>query len=285
MRFEYLQPGTLKEALALLDQHGKDARILAGGTDLMLKMEAKALKPKYVIDISGIVELSYIKPDSDKGLKIGSLTTINDIAKSEIVKKQFPLLAQSASLLGSVAIRNVATIGGNICNAAPSAENAPSLLCLQAKVKIVGPKGERVVPLEEFFTGPGATVLAPNEILVEFQIPAAKANARGVYLKHSHRGSIDLSTVGAAVVACFDSKKQCEDIRIALGAVAATPIRAKKAEGVLKGKVIDEQTIEAAANAAGEDARPIADVRASKEYRTDMVIAYTRRALQMVMPG
>ena len=285
MRFEYLQPGTMKEALALLDQYGSDARILAGGTDLMLKMEAKVLKPKYVIDISGIAELSYIKPDGNKGLSIGALTTVSDIAKSEVIKKQFPLLAQAAGLLGSMAVRNVATLGGNICNAAPSAENAPALLCLNAKVKIVGPKGERVIPLEEFFTGPGATVLAPNEILVEFQIPAAKPNARGVYLKHSHRGSIDLSTVGVAAVASFDGNKKCEDVKIALGAVAATPIRAKKAEGMLKGKTLDEKTIEAAACAAAEDSSCITDVRASAEYRADMVIAYTRRALQMVMPA
>lgn len=285
MRFEYLQPETMKEALALLDQYGADAKVLAGGTDLMLKIEAKVVKPKYVIDISGIAELNYIKPDGNKGLRIGSLATINDIAKSKIIKEQFPVLAQAAGLLGSMAIRNVATLGGNICNAAPSAENAPALICLQSMVKIVSPKGERVVPLEEFFTGPGATVLAPNEILVEFQIPAVRPNTRGVYLKHSHRGSIDLSTVGTAVVASFDDKKQCQDVRIALGAVAATPIRAKKAESMVKGKMLDEKTIEAAACAAAEDSCCITDVRASAEYRTDMVTAYTRRALQMVMPG
>lgn len=285
MRFEYLQPGTMKEALALLDQYGKEARVLAGGTDLMLKMEAKVMKPKYVIDISDISEFEYIEPDGNNGLKIGALTTVHDVATSSLVKEKYPLLAQAASLLGSMAVRNVATIGGNLCNAAPSAENAPALLCLMAKAKIVSSKGERVVPLEEFFVGPGATVVAPNEILTEIQIPAPKANARGVYLKHSHRGSIDLSTVGAAVVASFDDKKKCEDIKIALGAVAATPIRAKKAESVLNGKVIDDQLIESAAEAAAADSCCISDVRATEEYRTDMVVAYTRRALQTVVRG
>ena len=282
MQFEYLQPESLKEALALLDKYGAEARVLAGGTDLMLKMEAKVLKPKYVIDISGIDELNYIKSEGN-GLRIGSLTTINDVAKSPLVKKQAPMLAESASLLGSMAIRNVATLGGNICNAAPSAENAPALLCLSTKVKIAGPKKERVVPLEEFFTGPGMTVLEPNEILMEFQIPAAGPNTREVYLKHSHRGSIDLSTVGVGVLAVLNGKNQCEDIKIALGAVAATPVRAKSAEAVLKGKVVDEELIEASANAATGDSCCITDVRASEEYRTDMVRAYTKRALTMVM--
>lgn len=285
MRFEYFQPGTLKEALALLEQYSTDARVLAGGTDVMLKIESKVLKPKYVVDISGIAGLDHIESNGNGDLRIGALATVSDVAKSPIINKQFPVLSQSASMLASAAIRNVATLGGNICNAAPSAENAPALLCLSAKVKIVGPNKERVVPLEQFFTGPGSTVLNSDEILVEFQIPAADTNARGLYLKHSQRGSIDLASVGVGVLALFDNNKRCQDIKIALGAVAPTPIRAKKAESVLKDKVIDEALVEAAAQAAAEDSCCIDDVRASKEYRTDMVVAFTRRALRMVMPG
>jgi len=283
MEFEYLQPKTLKEALALLAQYGKDAKLLAGGTDLMLKMDANVIKPKYVIDISGIRELNNIEPDGKNGLRIGSLATINDVAKSPLVKKEAPILAQAAGLLGSMAIRNVATLGGNICNAAPSAENAPPLLCLLATVKIIGPKKERVVPLEEFFTGPGTTILATNEILAEFLIPGMKPNGRGVYLKHSQRGSIDLSTVGVGMLAFFNDQRKCEDIRIALGAVAPIPIRARKAEEVVKGKVLDEALAEVAAEAAAEDSCCITDVRSSEEYRTDMVKVFTKRALSMVI--
>ncbi len=283
MRFEYLQPKTIKEALALLDKYREDAKIIAGGTDLMLKIRAKTLNPKYVIDISDIAGLNNIETDSKKELRIGSLVTIRDIEKSPLINQQFLVLAQAARQLGSMAIRNVATIGGNLCHAAPSSECAPALLCLSAKVKIVSPKKERIVPLEEFFIGPGNTILAKNEILVEIQIPASKPNTKGVYLKHSQRGSIDLATVGVAAVATFESdKKQCLDIKIALGAVAPTPIRARQAENVLRGKIIDEALISASAEAAAEESRCITDVRASEEYRKEMVRVFTKRALNMI---
>jgi carbon-monoxide dehydrogenase medium subunit len=285
MRFEYLQPTTIKEAFALLDKYQGEAKVIAGGTDLMLKMRAKVFNPKYVIDISGIAGLDHIDTDGKKGLRIGCLTTIRDLETSQIINQQFPVLAQAASQLGSVAIRNVATIGGNLCHAAPSAECAPALLCLLAKAKIAGPKKERVVPLEEFFTGPGTTVLAKNEILVEIQIPENKPNTKGVYLKHSQRGSIDLATVGVAAMATFEpDKKQCQDVKIALGAVAPTPIRARQAENILRGKNIDDAMIVASAEAAADESCCITDVRASEGYRKEMVKVFTKRAISMLVP-
>jgi carbon-monoxide dehydrogenase medium subunit len=285
MRFEYLQPTTINEALALLDKYQGDAKIIAGGTDLMLKMRAKVFNPKYVIDISGIAGLDNIGTNGKKGLRIGSLTTIRDIETSKTINQQFSVLSQAASQLGSVAIRNVATIGGNLCHAAPSAECAPALLCLSAKATIVGPKKERIVPFEEFFLGPGTTILAKNEILLEIQVPISKPNTKGVYLKHSQRGSIDLATVGVAVVVTFEpDKKQCIDIKIALGAVAPTPIRARQAENILKGKTFDETRISASAEAAAEESCCITDVRASEEYRKEMVKVYTKRAISMLVP-
>jgi len=284
MRFDYLQPSTVDECVGLLAKHGKNAKIIAGGTDLMLKTRARMVNPKYVVDVGDINDLRRIADDGVKGLRIGSCVTVREVESSPLVKERYQLLATAAGLIGSVGIRNVATIGGNICNASPSAETLPALLCLSAEVRIVGPKGERMVPLGEFFVGPGATVLGQDELLTEVLIPAPKPGTKGVYLKNSPRGSIDLAIVGVAAVGTFDpASKACTEIKVALGAVAATPIRAKNAEKILQGKVFDDALIAAAAQAAADEARPINDVRASAEYRREMVRVFTRRALETLL--
>jgi len=187
-------------------------------------------------------------------------------------------------LAGSVAVRNQGTLGGNLCNAAPSAEMAPSLIGLSAKAKIVGPEGERIVPLEDFFKGPGLTVLKKGELLVEIQVPDPSLGVRGVYLKHSIRGSIDLAIVGVAVIGDFEPKgNTCQDVKIVLGAVAPTPMRARGAEELLRGKKIKNGLIEESAEKASAESRPISDVRASEWYRREMVKVLTRQGLNKIM--
>ena len=284
MRFDYLQPSTTEECVALLGSLGKDAKIIAGGTDLMIQARARSLDPRYVIDVTGIPDLCRIRETGDGGLRIGAAVTVRDVASSSAVREKFPFLATAAGLIGSVGIRNVATIGGNLCNASPSAECSPVLLCLGAEAQVIGSGGERTVPLEHFFTGPGTTVLGPEELLVEIVVPAVGPGTQGVYLKSSPRGSIDLAIVGVATVATFASDGTCRGIKISLGAVAPTPMRAKKAEHLLQGEILDDALIASAAQIAADESRPVDDVRASAGYRREMVKVFTRRALKAVRP-
>ena len=283
MRFEYLEPATIEEAVSLLTKYDGRAKVIAGGTDLVVQMREKAVKPDYVIDIVNIPGLDYINYDEKQGLSIGALTTISSLEKSAELRMKYPVISLAASKLGSVAIRNLGTLGGNLCNAAPSAEMAPALIGLSADAKIVGPGGERIVPLENFFTGPGSTVLKKGGLLVEVQVPVSLPGTRGVYLKHAIRGMVDLAIVGVAVVIVIEPRDGvCQDIKVTLGAVAPTPMRAHSAEGVIKGRRIDEGLIEKSAEAASAEARPISDVRASAEYRSEMVKVFTRWALRQV---
>lgn len=279
MHFQYVEPKSLEEAISLLDQYDSRAKIIAGGTDLMVKMKNRVLSPDYVVDLEYIPGLDYIKFTGQEGLLLGPLTKISSIENSPTVKENYPVLAYACGQLGSMAVRNLATIGGNLCNAAPSAETAPALLCLGARVKVKGPRGERIVPLEEFFTGPGKTVLGKGEIMVEIEVPPPVSNTGAIYFKHCLRGSSDLAIVGVAVVAGFDSQT-VKYIRIALGAVAPTPIRAREAEEVIRGKHLSETLIDECASKAGEATCCISDVRGSAEYRQEMVEVFTRRALK-----
>lgn len=281
MEFEYIAPKSMREAISLLNRYDGKARVIAGGTDLLIQMRNKTINPEYVIDITEIPGLDQINYDGKEGLRIGALTTFRALEKSSKIHRKYPVIAKAASQLGSMAIRNVATIGGNLCNAAPSAESAPALMGLSASVKIVGTVGERVVPLEDFFTGPAGTVLKEGELLVEIQVPILPTNTRGIYLKHSMRGGIDLAIVNVAVVVTLGFQNEiCEDIKIVLGAVAPTPMRARKAEAVLRGKNFNEALMNKTAQIASEEARPISDVRASAEYRKEMVEVFTRRAIR-----
>lgn len=281
MRFNYLEPATVEEAVSLLSKYDGKARAIAGGTDLLVQIRGKTIKPEYVVDIGYIPGLDYINYDEKQGLSIGALATIRAIEKSDKLCRIYPVISQAAGLLGSVAIRNVATIGGNLCNAAPSADTAPPLIGLSARARIIGPGGERLVSLEDFFTGPGETVLKAGELLLEIQVPVPPPGTRGVYLKHG-RSAVDLATVGVAVVMALESGGVCRDVKIVLGAVAPTPMRAKKAEGVLRGKKVEPALVEEAAQVASGEAQPITDVRASAEYRKEMVKVFTRRAIGQI---
>jgi carbon-monoxide dehydrogenase medium subunit len=284
MRFQYLEPKTLDEVSSILIQYPKRARVIAGGTDLVVKMKNKALKPEYIIELENVPGLEYIKFTKKNGLLVGALTKISSLEYSPLVKENYPVLAYAAGLLGSMAIRNLATLGGNLCNAAPSAETAPILICHGAKAKIYGPQGERIVPLEKFFHGPGKTALKKGEILVEIQVPSPVSGTRAAYFKHSPRGANDLAVVGVAVAACF-SGGVVKDLKIALGAVAPTPIRATQAEGIIRGRTLTKDLISECASTAAAETCCISDVRASAEYRKEMVKVFTRRALEALYQG
>jgi len=281
-RFEYLLPKTLDEALsALMNQKGS-AKVFAGGTDLIPQLKRREIPtPKCVIDLKGISGLDKITYNEGSGLTIGSLTTISALAQSPIVLQHFPSLFQAASSIGSPQVRNRGTFAGNICTAVPSADSAPALLTLEANIKIKGPKKERTVPISKFFTGPRTTVLMPDEILLEIYVPKAAPASRGVYLKLSPRHSMDLAIVGVAILGVSENGV-CKDVKIALGAVAPTPIRALMAEAMLKGQRITSALIDETARNAITQCSPIDDHRASQEYRCDMVYAMTRRALNQV---
>lgn len=278
--FDFYQPATLKEASQLLKENGPGGRFLAGGTDLVIAMKEKGLLPKYVVDLKRIPNLSGIRENGDGSIALGALTTMYAIETSPLIKKRYPFLAQSAAEVGSIQIRNRATIGGNMSNATPSADTAPALIALNAAAKIANAGGERVVNLEEFFKGPGQSVMAADEILTEITIPKTPANLVGEYIKFSPREMMDLAYVGVAVVYSYTvSSKKCDGVRIVLGAVAPTPIRAKRAEAALEGKVLSEAVAESVGQIAAEEAKPISDVRSSADYRRAMVGAMTKRAL------
>jgi carbon-monoxide dehydrogenase medium subunit len=282
MRFQYLQPLTLQEATSLLAKYDGEAKVIAGGTDLINMIRTKVIRPRYVVDIGRIPGLEHVRYDADGALLIGALATIRTLETSHDIKHRHPVIAQAAGQLGAIAIRNVGTIGGNLCHASPAADTAPSLLVLGATVKIVGPAGERTVALEDFFTGPGRTVLQRGEILAELRVPPMPSLSTAVYLKHAIRGAADLAIVGVAVLATMD-RGVWRHVQIALGAVAPTPIRARNAETALEGKEINEALIEQAGHAAAAESRPINDVRASADYRNAMVKVFTRWAIERVI--
>ena len=279
--FEYVEPADLSEAVALLDRYGDEAKILAGGTDLLVWMKEGVRTPKYVINIKHIPGVRHIHFSEGEGLRIGALTTVREIETETVVRERFGALHQAARELASIQVRNLATLGGNLCTASPAAETAPPLLALGAAVKLRGLRGERVLPLAEFFQGPGSTALE-REILTEIVIPAPKPGSRSVYQSISRRNAVDLAIVGVAASGGVDGSGQWQDVRLALGAVAPTPILASRAAQALAGKPAEADVIAAAAETAAEESRPISDLRATAWYRKEMVKVLVRRALEEI---
>ncbi|MEK7328808.1 MAG: xanthine dehydrogenase family protein subunit M [Chloroflexota bacterium] len=286
--FGYLAPRTLAEAVDVLAKHNGQAAgtgaVVAGGTDLLLKMKAGRLAPEVVVNIKRIPELRCLSFESH--LTLGALTTLEELRRSPIIREHYPALAGAAATMASVQIRNLATVGGNLCNAAPSADLAPILIALNAIVRIAGPGGERRTPLVEFFTGPGTTVLEPGELMVALKVPRPTGPA--LYLKHSPREHMDIAVVGVGLSLRWSSTLRvtatptptCESARVVLGAVAPTPLRAQRAEEELLGGPLNAERIDRAAKLAAEEAKPIDDVRGSAWYRRRMVEVLTRRGLE-----
>lgn len=277
---EYFRPIMIEEAVSLLAKYGERARPIAGGTDLLV---AKPGDVEYLVDITRL-PLSYIKSDYNTlGINIGALTTIRDIETSKLFEdarfKVFRVLAEVAHKMGYVTTRNVATIGGNICNAVPSADFPPALIALDANANIVGSNGKRIVPLEEFFVDVRKTVLKSDELLVEIQLQQ-QPPLTGVAFFKLGRVYADIALVNVAVRVTVGLDETCKDVRIVLGAVASIPIRAKNAETLLKGKKIEDTVIKEASEMASKETKPISDVRASAEYRREICKVFVQCALR-----
>jgi aerobic carbon-monoxide dehydrogenase medium subunit len=277
-RFDLVLPGSVDECVKALAQGGPETKLLAGGTDLLPQLKNGLLKPARVIDLSGVARLRAIEAGNGKGLRIGSAVTARTLELDRVVRASYLSLAESGALVGSVQVRNLATLGGNICNAAPSADMAPPLLALEAEAVITGPKGERRVPIATFFTGVRRTVLAPDEILVEIVVPNPGPHSGGNYLRHTPRRELDIAVVGVASQLTL-TNGVCSKARIALAAVAPVPLRATAAEQALEGQAVTPDRIKRAADLAVEAARPISDQRGSAEFRRHLVRVLTRRTL------
>lgn len=282
-RFHYFAPQTLQEAIDIFRRQGDGGRPLAGGTDLVVQLKeggAKFPLPSYLVSLRRIPELRGIHFDESRGLRIGAGVTMAELAASPIVRERYPALAEGAGIVGSIQTMNMATVGGNVCNAAPSADTAPPLLACEAQARIAGPGGERTLPLEEFFRGPGQTALAPGELLVELALPPPAPRTGGVYRRHTPRRQMDIAVVGVAALLTLDEGDTVRRARIALGAVAPTPLRARQAEALLEGQRASDELFARAAEAAAGEARPISDVRGSAEFRRHLVRVMTERCLR-----
>jgi carbon-monoxide dehydrogenase medium subunit len=279
--FEILFPGTVGEASAMLAEHGGGAKLLAGGSDLLIAMKHKKKLPRILINIKRIPGLKKIHTEADGTLVIGALATSAEIAAAPDVPGVSAALARAAEVLGTTQIRNIGTIGGNLGNASPSAEFAPPLLCLDAVVACVGPDGERLISLDKFFLGPGRSALGPAEVITEIRVPPRPAAAADTYIKHSLR-RMDVAMASAAILLAMDGGR-AGTARIALGAVAPTPFRAQKAEAVLSGHPVTEQMIAEAAEAATDESTPIDDIRGYAGYRRDVVRDLVAAGLRQVL--
>ena len=264
--FKYHEPKNIKEACRLLNAHGDRARIIAGGTDLVIKMKRGIESPEHVIDIKKIETLNGITETAD-GFIIGAATSLAAVANHNGLKAKLPILSEAALSVGSAQVRNLATIGGNICNAAPSADMAPGLLILESNVTIADINKEKVIPLASFFTGPGEVLLKEGELVKDIFVPFPAKDFHMIYLKHGPRRTMDCAVVGIAMGLLIErDTKVCHEARIALGAVAPTPVRATKTEKIMIGKTIPEFDFENIKATACKEAEPISDVRASADY-------------------
>ena len=281
--FDYIEANDLARVTSTLAEAGSEAVLLAGGTDLLIMLKHGTIRPRLVINIKGISALSGIH--NDKGqVHIGPLTKLRELETSALIRDKLPALQEAASRLGSLQIRQIATVGGNLCRAAPCAETAPPLLIYDSRVHIAGPDGERTVPLDEYFTGPGEIVLTRGEVLKEIEIPALPAQAGGAYLRHSVRQVMDLALVNvAAYLLLEEDGETIAEARIALGSVAPTPMRARRAEQALRGETVSADLFVEAGRLAAEESKPISDVRSSDDYRRTITEEFTRRVLDQAL--
>ncbi len=275
--FEYYAPATLNEACELLAKLGPNAKVFAGGTDILTKMKQELLSPGALVSIKNLGQLTEIN-GNDEEIVIGARVTHNGLIDSPVLQKRYPSICYTAHQMANNQVRNTGTIGGNTVNAVPSADLPPLLIALGARIKLVGSAGERVLPLEDFFTGPNQTLIKPDEILTEFII-SDQLFTGSTYLKFALRRSGALAVAGVAVAVAMDGNT-CTKARIVLGAVAPTPARAREAEQMLAGKEVTDELLEKVGNQAAAESKPISDIRGSAEYRRDLVRVLTRRALK-----
>ena len=322
-KFAYFKPGSIEEVCSLLGEYKEEAKLLAGGTDLLIRMQQRLTTPRYIISLKGIPGLDYVNFEEQNGLRIGALATLAQLANSPLVKEKYPLLSQAAKQVGVPPLRQMGTIGGNICldtrciyynqsylwrkarspciknggdicYAVPGANRcfavyqadlAPALIALEAKVKIIQRKGERVVTLGEFFTGRGESPfdLGPDELLAEIQIPPPKGKITGAYQKLRVREAMDFPLAGIAVAISLDGGGICREAKVVLGAIASAPIRATQAEEVLQGRELKAEAVEEAAEEVFRNAHPVNNLSIEASYRRKMVRVLLKRAIEQTL--
>jgi CO/xanthine dehydrogenase FAD-binding subunit len=272
--FEYLKPGSIEETLRLLKARGPAARVLAGGTDVVSELRDGLIAPDLLIDIKGIAGLDAIAFD-DAALVIGPLVTFTDLIESEAVRHEFPVLWEAAKTVGSVGIRNRATMVGNICSAVPCADAAPPLLVYEATVRVAGPDGARSIPIADWFLGPRRTALGLGEIVTSVRVPRPADGHAGAFVKLGRYRGEDLAQASVAILAL-----RGDVYRVAFGAVAPTPVRARRIESLMEGRALDDALIGDATRLVPEETAPITDIRASREYREHMLPIMLERGLR-----
>lgn len=279
--FIYHAPTSLEEALSLLGQYGEDARPIAGGTAMVNLLKQNLVYADHLVGLGRVPGLRGISR-SNGGLRIGALTRHRDVERSADVAEAAPLLAEAYSRVATVRIRNMATVGGGLTHADPAQDPPPALMALGARAVLASPGGTRELPVEDLFVDYYETALAPGELLTEVIVPAQATDARGVYLKFLPRTEDDYATVAVAALARVENGV-CASVRVALGAVAPTPVRATAVEAALEGQPVTADAIRSAAEAVADQVDPLADFRGSSEYKRDMAVVFTRRALEQAL--
>jgi aerobic carbon-monoxide dehydrogenase medium subunit len=275
--FEYFRPKTIPEAVALLQQYGDDAKILSGGQSLIPMMKLRLARPGYLIDINRIANLSYVKEEGGY-LKIGGLTREAELEASPVVRSKYPLILDTAHVIADPQVRNMATVGGNLAHGDPANDHPATMLALGAQVVATGPKGERIIPIENFFVTLFSTALQHDEILTEIRIPIPPPRSGGAYVKLERKVG-DFATVAVAAHVILNDQGACQKVGIGLTNVGPTPIKASRAEDFLRGKKLDEASIGQAAQLAADESEPSADLRGPVEYKKGLVKELTKRAL------
>ncbi|HZD39759.1 MAG TPA: xanthine dehydrogenase family protein subunit M [Terriglobales bacterium] len=281
--FEYRTPKNLKEVHAALQEFGTDAKLIAGGTALVIMMNQRLVRPSCLVSLRSVRGLNSIETQ-DGGLRIGGLATHREVEASSLVRRRLPMLAETYHHVATIRVRNMATVGGGLAHADPNQDPPPALIALGATAKASSANGSRVIPLDAFFTDYYETVLNPDEIITEVFVPKLPAHSAGAYLKFLPRTADDYATVSAATVLTLDkSNKVVSDVRIALGSVGTTPIRATAAEAVLRGQPVRAEAFAEAGEKAKEAVDPISDFRGSAGYKKDMAAVFVRRALEKAL--
>lgn len=278
--FDYVAPQSVDEAVAVLSENGSDARMLAGGSDIIAQLKEGRRQVKVLVDVKKIPAANELAFDPSEGLTIGAGVSCCDVYENEDVASNYPALVDSTELIGSIQIQGRATIGGNLCNASPAADTIPTLIVLGATARIAGPAGEREVAVEDFCTAPGQTVLQDGEFLVSVHLPPPAANSGAYFLRFIPRNEMDIAVVNAAASVVLNAGKNAfESARIAVGAVAPIPLYLPAAGAALAGSEVSDQSIEMAAEIARQSARPITDMRGTIEQRVHLAGVLTRRAV------
>lgn len=277
-RFDYIAPKSVDEVVAELAGGDENTRVMAGGTDLLVRIRHRMLFPRRIVSLRQVPGLNAITFDKKNGLSVGAMALLADVAAHPGIRRHYPTVARAAESTANVQVRNMGTVVGNLCNASPSADNAPTLMAMGATVHIAGPEGNRKLPLDQFFIGPGITALKSGEIVTSIFVPLPPAGSGTAYHSLSQRGKLDCSAVGVGTLVTLEEGR-CTDARIVVGACAPVPLRTRGAEKMLIGKKITDPLVRKVARAASEQTSPITDVRASAPYRWKMVSVLTIRAL------